>query len=145
MFLEIEGSLYHCMNGNFSSSVEKRIDPKCVKNLNKICDECDAGIVITSTYRIGKTTRELQKMLSRHGFSGKVIGKTPKTNKGSGFEILTWLTKHPQITYDKYIIIDQRDVEPDLGCQIKTDYYGGGLNDSCTERAIRTFEVKGQK
>jgi hypothetical protein len=95
------------------------IDPRGIKELNKIVQETGAKIVISSTWRKGETIESIQKILDSAGFKGKVIGLTPVLQyKGSsqtvprGCEIHHWLGKYrdklelPWNKIVKYVIID---------------------------------------
>lgn len=53
------------------------IDPESIKQLNRIVNETGAKIVVSSTWRHGRTVSELQEILERVGFIGEVIDKTP--------------------------------------------------------------------
>jgi hypothetical protein len=52
-------------------------DLEAVNNLNKIIKETDAKVVVSSTWRIGKTVKQLQDMLNLVGFKGEVIDTSP--------------------------------------------------------------------
>jgi hypothetical protein len=52
-------------------------DPESVNNLNIIIKETDAKVVVSSTWRIGKTVEQLQDMLNVVGFKGEIIDTTP--------------------------------------------------------------------
>jgi len=51
--------------------------PACIAVLNEIIAETGADVVVSSTWRYGKTVAELQEMLDAHGFAGRVRDKTP--------------------------------------------------------------------
>jgi hypothetical protein len=53
------------------------ICPEKIKLLNKIVEQTDCRIVVSSTWRLNKTVEELQELLDGKGFTGRVIGKTP--------------------------------------------------------------------
>jgi hypothetical protein len=52
-------------------------DPLSIDQLNRIVKETDAKVVVSSTWRIGKSVEELQKLLIAVGFAGEVIDTTP--------------------------------------------------------------------
>jgi hypothetical protein len=62
-------------------------DPLLVKNLNKIIQETDAKVVVSSTWRIGRTKEELQEILNMVGFEGEIIGKTLHLGGIKGYTI----------------------------------------------------------
>src|SRR5206468_12444770 len=97
------------------------ISPVCMRGLNTIVAQTGAQIVITSTWRYGKTIPELRQALAEHGFAGRVIGTTPRDMPGTdrGEQIAAWLAEHP---VDSYVIIDDhRDVGPLIGHLVQTN------------------------
>ena len=52
-------------------------DPESVNQLNRIIEETGAKVVVSSTWRIGRTPNQLQEILDRVGFVGEVIDTTP--------------------------------------------------------------------
>jgi hypothetical protein len=110
---------------------EKMIDPKLVENLNKVIDETQAFVVISSAWRNSDSLDTLKMYLENNGFCGIVIGRTPvwkeyKEDIGiktindlqmfweheRGNEINLWLSENKNV--DSYIIIDDElsDIEP---------------------------------
>ena len=81
------------------------LDPACIQVLNDIVARGAAGVVVSSTWRYGKTTGELQELLDAHGFAGRVVGTTPIGAPGAsrGDEIAAWLAEHD---VDGYAIVD---------------------------------------
>jgi len=81
------------------------IDPDCVLALNHIVEQSGAEIVITSTWRYGKSVDQLQTELVEMGFLGRVIDVTSIEARGHtrGEEIAAWLANHP---VDSYVILD---------------------------------------
>jgi hypothetical protein len=81
------------------------LDPACIRVLNEIVACGQADVVVSSTWRHGKSVAELQAMLAAHGFTGRVLDKTPSGAAGAGRdeEIAAWLAEHP---VDGYVIID---------------------------------------
>jgi hypothetical protein len=53
------------------------LDPACIHVLNDIVARGGADLVISSTWRYGKTAAQLQETLHAEGFTGSVIGTTP--------------------------------------------------------------------
>jgi hypothetical protein len=52
-------------------------DPLSIAELNRIIEQTEAKVVVSSTWRIGKSVEDLQKMLDVVGFKGKIIDTTP--------------------------------------------------------------------
>lgn len=83
--------------------------PIAFSNLVRILDKLpEAKIVISSSWRCGRTLDELRDILKEHGVvPDKVIDKTPHhSERGSerGWEIQDWLDAHPEVTH--YVILD---------------------------------------
>jgi len=110
---------------------QKMIDPKLVENINKVIDETQAFVVISSSWRDLHPINELIMYLMNADFRGIVIGRTPvwkeyKEDIGiktindlqmfweheRGNEINLWLSENKNV--DSYIIIDDElsDIEP---------------------------------
>ena len=73
MFLDIDGVLAPIRQWDRYGD----LDPACIRVLNEIVADGDADVVVSSTWRYGKTVAELQEMLDAEGFIGTVIDKTP--------------------------------------------------------------------
>lgn len=88
IFLDIDGVLNHemwykrrfqemDMNSETSRHPYYEFDPQSVAELNRIIDLTGAKIVISSTWRLGRTTEQLQDILNSVGFKGEIVGRTP--------------------------------------------------------------------
>ena len=130
IFLDIDGVLnsqlwyLRIRNGETSCHDDvglhnRNIDTTAVKFLNTLIDETGAKVVITSTWRLGRTIGELQSILESAGFVGEVIGKTEDLRYGSGGEsilrgneILHWIKSNEALLdcyyndFKSYVIID---------------------------------------
>ena len=69
------------------------IDPKAMGFLNDLIDKTGAHVVISSTWRNGRETKDLQELFEKAGLKGEIIGKTPICGYGyvRGNEILQWI------------------------------------------------------
>ena len=87
------------------------LDPACIQVLNEIVAFGEADVVVSSTWRHGKTVAELQEMLEAEGFAGCVVDMTPTGMNGAsrGDEIAAWLAEN---AVGGYVIIDDH---PDMG------------------------------
>lgn len=142
VFLDIDGVLNHELwakerfyrkqQENESDEEFNRnfFDPNSVSLLNHLTNKTGAKIVVSSSWRIGRSTDELRELLKSMGVEAEVIGKTPllsferikyKTTEGEereydysvprGCEIKAWLEMHKGVLGDKiskvkYIILD---------------------------------------
>jgi hypothetical protein len=59
------------------------LDSACIRVLNEIVVRGGADVVVSSTWRYGKTVAELQEILDAQGFIGRVLDKTPIGAAGS--------------------------------------------------------------
>lgn len=88
IFLDIDGVLnhqkwyekrHHTITQEEISSNHPfyEFDPQSIKYLNHIIDKTGTKVVISSTWRSGRSVEDLQELLDKVGFIGEVIGKTP--------------------------------------------------------------------
>ncbi|MBR1462032.1 MAG: hypothetical protein IJ604_01455 [Prevotella sp.] len=82
-----------------------KFDPICVEFLKEIIDSTDAGIVVTSTWKMERGLDGMQRMWQARNLPGKVIGITPDIDPiHRGNEIQAWLDA--QTSAVRYAIID---------------------------------------
>jgi hypothetical protein len=115
IFLDIDGVLNHQdwyvrrremgLDDISSNYPLYEFDPDSIEQLNRIVESTGAKVVVSSTWRLGRTIKELQELLNKVGFIGEVYDKTPhfhakgEDNDGSrisysvprGCEIGWWL------------------------------------------------------
>ena len=129
------------------------IDPKLVENLNKVIDETQAFVVISSAWRALDSLDTLKMYLENNGFRGVILGRTPvwkeyrdiigvKTINDlqlfweyeRGNEINLWLAENKNV--DSYLVIDDElsDIEP---LHKGTHFYGKWFS--------RGFDSRGDK
>lgn len=112
-----------------------------VKWLNGLCKETDAKIVVSSTWRMGKTVEELQEIFNYCGGTFEVISKTGHTGYERGTEISKWLQENiteenygcMYFDFYRYAIIDD-DSDMLLNQQMhffQTDGYSGLTPNTC--------------
>ena len=112
IFLDIDGVLAPIRRWDRYEDPE----PACVQVLNEIVARGRADVVVSSTWRHGKTVAELQQILATHGFTRRVVDTTPTGAAGAdrGDEIAAWLAQN---AVDGYVIIDDH---VDMGCLLYT-------------------------
>ncbi|MBQ7424232.1 MAG: hypothetical protein IJV19_05780 [Prevotella sp.] len=82
-----------------------KFDPVCVENLRHIIDATDAGIVVTSTWKMDMGLEGILQMWGARNLPGKVIGVTPDIDPiHRGDEVQAWLDANPGAV--RYAIID---------------------------------------
>ena len=113
----------------------EELDPSCIQVLNEIVARGGADVVVSSTWRYGKTVAELQQMLDAHGFTGSVVGKTPIATPGAdrGEEIAAWLAEHAA---GGYVIIDDHVDMGTLRSHLVQTHPAHGLQLADVPRAI---------
>ena len=111
------------------------LDPACIRVLNEIVHHAGADVVVSSTWRYGKTVDELQDMLSAEGFIGSVIDTTPIGAPGAdrGDEIAAWLAEH---AVPGYVIIDDHANMGELWSQLLLTQPARGLQPADAPRAV---------
>ncbi len=131
IFLDIDGVLAPIRRWDRYGDLE----PACVAVLNEIAEGARAEVVVSSTWRYGKSAAELQAMLAAAGFTGRVVGTTPLGPVGAdrGEEIAAWLAKHPVAGY--VIVDDHPNVGALRGRLLLTDP-ARGLERAHAKRAI---------
>lgn len=111
------------------------LDPACIQVLNQIVTRGDADVVISSTWRYGRTVVELQEMLQAQGFTGSVVGTTPIGAPGAdrGQEIAAWLAEH---AVGGYVIIDDHVDMGELRPRLVLTHPAHGLQPADAPRAV---------
>lgn len=132
IFLDIDGVLNHELyykENNQPADTNKiyrdkcAFDPEKIKLLNYLIKETDAKVVVSSSWRQGRTIDQLIDLFINAGFEGKIIDKTPKLffngldggqyqSVPRGNEIHVWLQENKGILgngigkYNTYVIFD---------------------------------------
>jgi hypothetical protein len=138
VFLDIDGVLAPVLHWDRYGD----LDPACIRVLNEIVAGAGADVVVSSTWRHGKTVSELQEMLEAAGFIGRVIDKTPVGEFGADRrdEIMAWLAEHP---VGGYVIIDDHDDMGELRSQLVLTHPSRGLQPADVPRAIEILKRPG--
>jgi len=114
------------------------LDPACIQVLNEIAARGGADVVVSSTWRYGKTVAELQEILEAAGFTGRVLDKTPTglPGAGRGEEIAAWLAEH---AVAGYVIVDDHVDMGELQTHLVLTHPAHGLQPADAPRAIATL------
>lgn len=110
IFLDIDGVLnceeYYKAGRRDATYPISELCPTRVQILDDLCTGTNAYVVISSTWRHGRTEKELANILREAGFNGPVVGITPDMSKYSwacrGNEIMAWLKDNDRYNYDSY-------------------------------------------
>lgn len=181
IFLDIDGVLNHenwyRTRQEYKSKIDAKefsdrypfyeFDPKSIELLNEIIEKTGAKVVVSSTWRLGRTIEDLQTILDSVGFKGEVIDITPSMSaridgnpagytiprgceidwwlKSKKFQRINW-SKEKQLEYleksevKNYIILD--DDSDMLYSQrehfVQTNWKSG-LNRTLADKAIETL------
>lgn len=119
IFLDMDGVLASprafLAQGDARTHEDRWIDDIAVRHLSMVCTATQAFVVISSTWRIGRTRANFVDLLGRHGFQGDIHmdWKTIDSNsRFRGDEVQEWLGRHPEVK--RHVILDD-----------ETDYHPG--------------------
>lgn len=148
IFLDIDGVLncqlfYEEQKEKGGSYIENQICKERVGWFNELCKGCEAKVVISSTWRMGRTIEELREIFLEVGATFEIIDKTPVL-RGQGYvrgnEIQLWIEKNIEgltglsyFDFHTYAIIDD---DSDMLYQQRnnlflTDTYSGLTPNTC--------------
>ena len=131
IFLDIDGVLAPIRSWDRYGD----LDPACIHVLNEIVARGQADVIVSSTWRYGKTVAELQEMLEAQGFTGRVLDTTPSGTPGAdrGEEIAAWLAEH---AVGGYVILDDHADMGELRSHLVQTQPAHGLQSADAPRAI---------
>lgn len=114
IFLDIDGVL-NSSRSCYALRSSKVLDPIAIHLLNELVDISKADIIISSTWRLGRTIDDLQLILSEQGFKfkEKIKGKTPHVGDFRGNEIDLFLRDYRYEDFKYVILDDDRDFRKD--------------------------------
>ena len=136
IFLDIDGVLAPIRRWDRYGDLETT----CVRVLNEIVARGGADVVVSSTWRHGKSVAELQAILDAEGFTGRVIDKTPAGGPGTGRgeEIAAWLAEH---AVSGFVIIDDHAAMGELDRHLVLTHPAHGLRPADVPRAVATLTL----
>lgn len=107
VFLDIDGVLctrdsYRKMRNHYG---EPNFEKNCVSAFNNFISQSNCKIVVSSSWRVGKSVQALQAVLKSQGVLGEVIDKTPELSSCRGSEILLWLQQN-NLLVSSFVILD---------------------------------------
>lgn len=161
IFLDIDGVLNHELHYREMSQDNRfkkvglplcNINNDTVEILNDLTDETGAKIVLSSTWRYGKTLDELKFMFKSFGITGDFIGKIPVIKlilewwrpAPRGLEIQCWLDHYEPKERVIYVIFDD---DTDMLYQQRDNFFHVdnfcGLTPTICDRA-KTILNRGQ-
>lgn len=129
LFLDIDGVLNSLSSALALGDTNHHLDPVCVGLIARLLKETDTKVVISSSWRIGRTVETLQFELDRlgaHRIGDRIIGRTGDGYNGHrGRQIKEWIEMNaPNCTY--IIVDDDSDMLPaQKPYFVKTDFENG--------------------
>ncbi|MBA2939980.1 hypothetical protein HZF08_16840 [Paenibacillus sp. CGMCC 1.16610] len=142
IFLDIDGVL---VTTNSLTPSDKyfghTFDKTCVQNLNEILNFTGAKIVISSSWREGRTLVQLQSIFKANGLEDCVIGVTPSFNGETirGAEIKAYIDSFDGI--ESFVIIDDEESMGNFeSFLIETDFRTG-ITKSVKNEVIRRLMI----
>jgi hypothetical protein len=142
VFLDIDGVLnsdafadYMLMEDNVDIFNEDMLDERAILQLKKIVESAKAEIVLSSSWRWYKETRDkVHYQLRQKGID--FVDTTPleiNTTLSRGVEIKTWLDEHPEV--EGFVILDDDDlrIEELLPYHVKTTFKYGLTREKAAE------------
>ncbi len=106
LFLDIDGVLnseewaFKKYDEGVHNALQSEFDVQAVERLNTIIEKSGAKVVISSSWRLIYSLEHINSMLTKFGFKGEIVGRTPspKANRGRGYDIKRWLTENSKVT-----------------------------------------------
>lgn len=155
LFLDFDGVLnsqnyYRSMKNHqqkYSMFDERAdLDPFAIGFLNQLLHDLpDLRIVVSSAWRIGRTTEQLSKLLEDVGVHpGRVIDRTKDVSERGyerGWEIQDWLDEHPEVK-EFAIVDDDSDMVHLRDRFVKTSQWTGLLQEHVD--ALKAILTKGE-
>lgn len=118
-------------------------DTVAVGRVNKILEETDARVVISSTWRQLFEWGELLGILKRNGLRAKIIGGTPSklSMHHRGGEISMWLDVNRKRDIHSIAIIDDDNDMADLGPRLIQTTWSKGIQDEHVDKVIEMLNT----
>jgi len=138
IFLDIDGvlnSISYFKSINDIDDPDDRLDPVAVALLNKIIQATNAKIVISSSWRLGKSITQLQDVFNKHSIIGTIVGLTPDDYNTRGVQIQQWINDC-DFTIDSFIILDDDNDMCHLNKHLVKTSVKDGLTIDCVHLAI---------
>ena len=128
-----------------ASNIEKGISmmhPRLVANVDRLCRETGAVVVVSSSWRIAWPDDGLVAILRGAGLTVEVVGVTPRfPGEPRGAEIAADAKARGLSVEDFVILDDDSDMEPLERRWVQT-FWGGlepGFNEAALEKALGLF------
>jgi len=111
------------------------LDWYAVARVNRIVEATGAKVVISSSWRILDSMKDIVGFLDNVGFAGHVVGMTPNLQTYRGLEIQAWIDALEEPPESIVILDDDSDMEHLTDRLVNTDFETG-IVDADVERTI---------
>ncbi|MDQ0878919.1 hypothetical protein QFZ77_007578 [Paenibacillus sp. V4I3] len=117
-------------------------DQNCVQYLKEILKVTGAKIVISSSWREGRTLAQLQSMFKANGIENCIIDVTPSFDNETirGIEIKAFLDVCKDVEF--FVIIDDEEKMGDLEPFLVETEFGTGITESVKDQVISKLMKK---
>jgi len=150
IFLDLDGvlvtrkSIENLRDKKLSSDERdlQSLDDDCIIALNKLISLTDSKIVISSSWRYGKTIDYFQQLFEKKNVNWEVIGLTPKTREDiRGKEISQWLENNKE-NVKSFLILDDDvdDIWPFFPDNVLHTNMLDGFNEKLVELATKILK-----
>lgn len=139
IFLDIDGVLVtsrHMVQSKKYFGHE--FDPECVRSLQEILEKTEAKIVVSSSWREGRTLKQLQSIFEINGIKN-VVGMTPIIEGAiRGKEIKEYLNRTLNIglEVDRFVIIDDEEEMGELDDHLVETRFETGITRAVADKVI---------
>lgn len=116
----------------------KKWDRKCCALYSKVCNELELKAVITSTWRVRYSIRELQEIFYNQGIDVEIVGVTDVLGVDRGEEILNYIREN---SVSEYVVIDDnvRDIVPFVNNVVAIEKSYTGLTEENCKQIKKVF------
>lgn len=139
IFLDIDGVMVtsrHMLQSKKYFGHE--FDPACVRSLQEILERTEAKIVVSSSWREGRTLKQLQSIFEINGIKN-VVGMTPIIEGAiRGKEIKEYLNQILNIglEVDRFVIIDDEEEMGELNDHLVETSFETGITRAVADKVI---------
>jgi hypothetical protein len=128
IFLDFDGVLITPKSAYLRARTGLVCAPDAIDALNRLIDRSDAGIVVTSAWRLDYSAEELIELLKSWGCRGQVLGISPR-GLTRAEEIQAWIEGQSESIQAFVILDDMSDMGHLTAKLIATDFEIGLTHD----------------